>query len=116
MAIQGLKNVYWILGGLPKKNDKINISKINKKIIKCYIIGKDVNFFKNQIKNRLSFKVTKNLKNSIVQIFRDMRSKRSVIKYVLLSPAAASFDQFLDFENRGDEYKRLCKKYANKFV
>ena len=94
LAIRGLKNVYWILGGLPKKNDKINISKINKKIIKCYIIGKDVNFFKNQIKNRLSFKVTKNLKNSIVQIFRDMRSKRSVIKYVLLSPAAASLINF----------------------
>ncbi len=114
-ALASLKNIYWILGGLPKKGDKIILSKIKKKIIKCYIIGKNVNFFKNQIIGKLDFSITKNLKNSIIQILKDIKNSKKSKKYILLSPAAASFDQFSNFENRGDQFKKLCKKYVRKF-
>ena len=114
-ALASLKNIYWILGGLPKKDDKIVLSKIKKKITKCYIIGKNVNFFKNQVNGKLDFSITKNLKSSIIQILRDTKNQQKIKKNILLSPAAASFDQFLNFENRGNEFKRLCKKYARKF-
>ena len=99
-ALRSLNNVYWILGGLPKKGDKINLSKIKKKIIKCYLIGKNINFFKKQLKNNLDYIITKNLKNSIIQIFKDIRIKKNVHKNILLSPAAASFDQYTNFEKR----------------
>ena len=36
--------------------------------------------------------------------------------FILLSPAAASFDQFKNFEIRGNKFKKLCKKYARKFI
>ena len=49
MHLSNSKNIYWILGGLPKKNDKIILSGIKKNIIKCYLIGKNINFFKKQI-------------------------------------------------------------------
>ena len=49
LAISSLRNIYWILGGLPKKNDKMYVSKYKKNIIKCYIIGKNTNFFKKRI-------------------------------------------------------------------
>ena len=115
-ALCSLKNVYWILGGLPKRNDKLKLSKIKKSIIKCYLIGKNINFFKNQIKGRIDFSITKNLKNSIIKISKDIHLQQHTSKYVLLSPGAASFDQFENFEKRGEEFKRLCKKYVRKFI
>ena len=115
-ALRSLKNVYWILGGLPKRNDKLVLSKIKKNIIKCYLIGKNINFFKKQIKDRIDFSITKNLENSIIKISKDLELQTQINKFILLSPGAASFDQFENFEKRGEEFKRLCKKYVRKFV
>ena len=115
-ALHSLKNVYWILGGLPKKNDKFKLSKYEKNIIKCYLIGQNVNFFKNQIKGRVDTSITKNLKNSIIQISKDCKLQKHANRSILLSPGAASFDQFENFEKRGEEFKRLCKKYVRKFI
>ena len=115
-ALSSLKNIYWILGGLPKKGDKVSLSKYKSNIIKCYLIGKNINFFKKQIKGKLVFSITKNLKNSIIQISKDIKLQKDVKKSVLLSPAAASFDQFINFEKRGEEFKKLCRKYARKFI
>ena len=115
-ALYSLENIYWILGGLPKRNDKLKLSKFKKNIIKCYLIGKNINFFKNQIKGKIEFSITKNLKNSIIKISKDIKFQKHTNKSILLSPGAASFDQFENFEKRGDEFKRLCKKYARKFA
>jgi UDP-N-acetylmuramoylalanine--D-glutamate ligase len=113
-ALLNSKNVYWILGGLPKKNDKILLAGIKKNIIKCYIVGKNTKFFQKQIENKINFSVTKNFKKSIMQIFRDIKSSGIKENTILLSPAAASFDQFMNFEKRGDEFKKLSKLYARK--
>ena len=115
-ALASAKNIYWILGGLPKKGDKIKLGKFKKNIIKCYLIGKNINFFKNQIKGKINFLITKNLKNSIIQIFRDIKSQKKTNKTILLSPAAASFDQYSNFESRGEEFKILCRKYVRKLI
>ena len=80
------------------------------------MIGKNISFFKNQIKNKISFLITNNLKNSIIQILKDSKLRKRENKFILLSPAAASFDQFVNFERRGDEFKRLSITYARKFL
>ena len=115
-ALSSLKNIYWIIGGLPKKGDKLNFKPFKKNIIKSYIIGKHINFFKKQIKGRLPFSTTKNLEKSIIQILKDSKLKKNGKKFVLLSPSAASFDQFNNFERRGLEFKKLSKKYARKLL
>ena len=113
-ALSSLKNIYWILGGLPKKGDKISVSKYKKNIIKCYIIGKHLNFFEKQIKNKLAYSITKNLNNSLIEIVKDLNYQKQGNKTILFSPAAASFDQFVNFEIRGEVFKKLCKLYAKK--
>ena len=115
-ALSSLKNIYWILGGLPKRGDKFSVSKYKKNIIKCYIIGKHVNFFKNQIKYKLPYVISKNLTNSLAKIVKDLNYQKQTNNNILFSPAAASFDQFINFEIRGEVFKRLCKTYAKKLV
>ena len=115
-ALSSLKNIYWIIGGLPKKGDKINFKPFKNNIIKSYIIGKHINFFKKQIEGKLPFSITKNLEKSIIQILKDSKLKKNSKKFILLSPSAASFDQFNNFERRGLEFKKLSKKYARKLL
>jgi UDP-N-acetylmuramoylalanine--D-glutamate ligase len=116
LALSSLKDIYWIAGGLPKKNDKINISRYKKKIIKCYLIGKHISFFKNQIEGKVDFSETRNLESAIIQISKDVKLQNNLKKTVLFSPAAASFDQYTNFEKRGLKFKSLCKIYARKFI
>ena len=115
-ALTGLKNIYWILGGLPKKGDRIRLTKCKKNIIKCYLIGKNINFFKNQLRNKIKYSVTRNLKNAIISALKDVRLFKKTNNTILLSPGAASFDQFKNFENRGNEFKKLSRLYAKKFI
>ena len=79
-------------------------------------MGNHINFFKNQIKNKLPFSITKNLNNSLSKIIKDINKQKSINKSILLSPAAASFDQFTNFEMRGKVFKRLSRIYAKKLV
>ena len=108
--------MFWIVGGLPKKNDRIILNELKKNILKSYIIGKNINFFKKQIKSKVNFHVSKNLRNSIIKILQDIKSFKRKNNSILLSPASASYDQFSNFEKRGEEFKKLSKHYARKFI
>jgi UDP-N-acetylmuramoylalanine--D-glutamate ligase len=101
---------------LPKKNDKIFLSKIKKNIIKCYLVGKNNNFFLKQIKNKINYSITVNLDKTLIQILKDIKLSKIKYKTILLSPAAASYDQFESFEKRGNKFKKLSKSYARKFI
>ena len=115
-ALACTKNIYWILGGLPKKNDRFFLKKFKKDIIKSYIIGKNVNFFKKQVKNQINYCIAKNLNKALIQIFKDLAIFKKKNNSILFSPASASFDQFLNFEKRGEEFKRLSKYHVKKYI
>ena len=102
-------NIYWIVGGEFKKGDKLILEKKFYKNIKAYVIGLNKHYFTNQFKNKIDFKYLKHLKNAILEIKKDLK-KDEKKKIVLFSPAAASFDQFSDFEHRGNYFNLLIKK------
>ena len=50
------------------------------------------------------------MRNAVNNIYKDIKPKKNLKKTILLSPAAASFDQFNNFENRGFYFKKLILK------
>jgi len=116
-CLQSLSNydqIYWIVGGLPKHQDRFYLKNVNKKIVKAYIIGKNISFFRKQIGNNISFTISGNIRNAINNIYKDLKFSNNSRKTILFSPAAASFDQFSNFENRGNHFKNLAIKKFKK--
>ena len=117
-CLQSLSNydkIYWIVGGLPKYQDHFNLKNVKKKIVRAYIIGKKPSFFAKQIRNNIPYTISRNLLNAVNNIYKDIKYIRNSKSTILLSPAAASFDQFSNFENRGNYFKNLIiKKFKQK--
>ena len=116
-SLQSLKNfnkIYWIVGGLPKKKNVFSLKSVKTKIVKAYIVGKKPLFFKNQIKNFLPYNISKTINNAVHDIYKDIDFNKKQKVTILLSPAAASYDQFSNFVKRGNYFKNLMLKKIKK--
>ena len=109
-SLSSYNKIYWILGGLQKRHDYFDLSQVSKKIIKAYIIGKKATFFIKQIQKKIPYLVAHNLKNAVDNICSEIKEKGDRNCTILFSPAAASFDQFRNFEDRGNQFKTLIKR------
>ena len=116
-SLSNYNNIYWIVGGLPKYQDRFNLKDVSNKIIKAYIIGKNTSYFSEQIGENIPYTISHNVKNAIQNISNDIKMNKNTKCTILFSPAAASFDQFSNFEVRGDHFKSLVirkfKKISN---
>ena len=112
-AILKNNDIVWILGGLPKIGDKINIRLIKNRVLHAFIFGNNTKFFSNILKGKINFTIRKNLEDIVKLISKKILYKKKIT--ILFSPASASFDQFRDFEERGDAFKRYVKNYAKRF-
>tara|TARA_B110000196_G_scaffold191244_1_gene163841 strand:+ start:471 stop:1781 length:1311 start_codon:yes stop_codon:yes gene_type:complete len=112
--LKSMSNVYWIVGGLAKKGDKFLLSKNNCKNFKAYIFGKNKSFFIKELKKVIRYETFTNLKILIKKIFLDIKSsKNKNHQTIFFSPAAASFDSFENFEERGKYFNNLIKEFTN---
>ena len=112
--LKSLTNVYWIIGGQPKKGDKLLLSKKDCKNFKAYIFGSNKNFFLNKIQKLMKYESFLDLKSLIKKLFIEIKADKKIShKTILFSPSAASFDNFKNFEERGKYFNQLIKKYMN---
>ncbi len=112
-VLQKLNNVYWVLGGIPKKGDKFKLSKLKTRNIKAFIFGAYRNKFLRILKNKLKVKSFRNMQEALKAIFSEINLQKSKKNIIFFSPAGASFDSFKNFEDRGDFFNQLIKKYIN---
>ena len=115
-ALKKNKNIFWIFGGLPKIRDNFNLSGLSSNIIKSFIIGKKTTYFKNQVSKKIKYKISYKKKNAIKDVFEELIPTSDSKTTVLFSPASASYDQFNNFIERGNQFKKITKYYAKKFL
>ena len=107
------KNIYWLVGGIPKKGDNFSLPKNYYKNIKGYIFGKNQKKFLLDLRNKIKIKNFLSLKDAWIMLNQDIKNDKSKHKTILFSPAAASFDNFKNFEERGKYFNKLIKKYKS---
>ena len=111
--LKNLNHIYWILGGIPKKSDQFKLSKTHCKNFKAFIFGKYHKEFRKNLKNKIFVKNYKNLKDTLNEIFFDIKKNQLKKNIILFSPAGASFDSFENFEDRGLYFNQLVRKFLN---
>ena len=111
--LKASQNIFWLLGGIPKKGDKFLLPKKYLSNIKAFIYGKNKKFFINQLKNKVDYKNFKDLRSALRAIISTLKNDKRTNKTLLFSPSAASFDEFKNFEERGFYFNRLIKKYLH---
>ena len=113
-SLKTLNNVHWILGGQAKKGDKLLLSKENCKNIKAYVFGNKKNFFISKLKKLMKYESFLDLKSLVKKLSIEIKLDKNIShKTILFSPSAASFDSFKNFEERGEYFNQLVKKYIN---
>ena len=108
-SIKNYTNIKLILGGRAKDKKFKKLLKYKNRIKKIYLIGESSNFISKDLENKISFELSYNLPNAIKKIFLDIKKEKQFTN-ILFSPGCASFDQFKNFEQRGNEFKKLIKK------
>ncbi len=104
------EKIYWIVGGIYKKGDKFNLEKKYCKNLRAFIYGKDKFIFSKLLLNKCNIELKNDLKSCLNLIYEELNKENDKIT-ILFSPSAASFDQFKNFEDRGEKFDLLIRKY-----
>ena len=100
-------NIYWILGGKPKAGGIATLSSYFPRIAKAYLIGEATEEFAATLGTDVPFERSGTLDVAVRNATADALAANKPGRVVLLSPACASYDQFKNFEVRGDAFRRL---------
>jgi UDP-N-acetylmuramoylalanine--D-glutamate ligase len=82
------------------------------RIRKAYLIGEAADVFAASLEGKVAVEISGTLENAVASAAADAAQSQAFAPVVLLSPACASFDQFRDFEQRGDAFRALVAKLS----
>lgn len=108
-ALGAYENIFWIAGGVPKEGGIEGLSTLFPKIAKAYLIGEASDAFGETLDGNVEFATVGALDAAVAAAVRDamLATRSGQRSVVLLSPACASFDQFRNFEVRGDAFRDM---------
>ncbi|HEY2753005.1 UDP-N-acetylmuramoyl-L-alanine--D-glutamate ligase [Phenylobacterium sp.] len=111
-ALSSYPKAYWIAGGQPKTGGIEALADLFPRIAKAYLVGEAAPAFAETLKGYAPTFQAGTIDTAVAQAYADAaKSGRDAV--ILLSPAAASFDQFSDFEARGEAFRAAVQRLAH---
>jgi UDP-N-acetylmuramoylalanine--D-glutamate ligase len=108
-ALSSFTEIFWIAGGKPKSGGIASLAELFPRIRKAYLIGEAAQEFAATLEGRVAYEISGTLEVAVPAAARDAEGSGLADVVVLLSPACASFDQFRNFEVRGDRFRELVR-------
>lgn len=103
-ALSSYDRIYWIAGGLPKAGGITTLAPYFPRIAKTYLIGEAAAEFAATLGEAVPYEISGTLERAVVHAAADAERDETGPLAVMLSPACASFDQYKNFEVRGDAF------------
>ena len=97
--------IHWIAGGQPKSGGIASLETLFPRIAKAYLIGEAQQQFSATLAGRVEAERCGTLAVAVAKAAADAAASGAQLPVVLLSPACASFDQFQNFEARGESFR-----------
>lgn len=108
-ALATFNDIYWICGGQPKQDNLDAVLPYLKNVRRAYLIGEAAPRFKELLDGEADVVISETLDQAFHAARADARQDGRKKATVLLAPACASFDQFANFEARGDAFRHLVE-------
>ncbi|MEO1775753.1 MAG: UDP-N-acetylmuramoyl-L-alanine--D-glutamate ligase [Pseudomonadota bacterium] len=105
-ALASYEGIRWIAGGKPKEGGIASLGPYMNRVQKTYLIGEGAALFAEQL-GANSHELCETLERAVAAALAEAQPG----EVLLLSPAAASFDQFASFEARGDAFRALIDRH-----
>ena len=106
-ALACYRDIYWIAGGRPKEGGIGSLGPWFKNIAHAFLVGEAEAEFAETLEGRVPYTRCGDLAAAVAKATDMARADGRAAAVVLLSPACASFDQWENFEARGDGFKKL---------
>jgi len=108
-ALACFGDIFWIAGGKPKSGGIESLRSYFPRIRKAYLIGEAAGQFAVALGAEVPHEIDGTLDRALAAAARDAEASSAAEPVVLLSPACASFDQYRNFEVRGDAFRALVQ-------
>lgn len=108
MALMAFKNIRWICGGLEKDGGLAGLKPGLAHVTKAYVIGREAAHFAVQLEG-VEAEVCTTMQAAVARAVAEAQDGETV----LLAPAAASFDQYDNFEKRGEDFIAEVRKHLH---
>jgi UDP-N-acetylmuramoylalanine--D-glutamate ligase len=112
-ALLSFKDIFWIAGGKAKEGGIEPLRALFPRIAKAYLIGAASEEFACTLEGEAPFERCETLEAATAAAARDALASDAAEPVVLLSPACSSYDQFANFEQRGDRFRVLVAQWIN---